>query len=756
MHCTSLFRRLRQLLARRFGSTVSLSLGMAAVLLCAPAQAANNAVLSAAAKLSFASLGVGSLELRGLQTMGYASFGTRSDEVVTSAKLHLRLTYSPALLPELSHLRISLNQQVLTALPLPKETAGQEVERVIDLDPRYFTDYNQLRFDLIGHYTLQCENPEHSSLWLSISPHSWLELGVSPLELRNELALLPAPFFDRRDNQRLVLPMLLPAEPSLPLLHAAGVAASWFGMLADYRSARFPVSANALPDRHALVFATNTARPPQLKLTEVNEPTISVIDNPAQPRLKLLVFQGKDEAQLEQAVMALVIGNPVFSGDRVTVTGVKAAPRAAYDVPRWLRSDRPVKLGELVDSNSQLQATGIAPGPISVNLRLPPDLFTWNRAGVPVDLRYRYTAPIDTDNSMLSISINNQLLRSFRLRPDANVGSGGKLRVPLLSSADSQQRDDLLIPAFQLASNNQMQFQFALEYHRDDMCRDVFNDPTREAIDPDSTIDISGFAHYTALPNLALFANAGFPFTRYADLSQTALVLSDVLPHSLQQLFFVLGRMGRHTGAAATHYHLLDAQQAAQAKNLDLLLLSGAATNRLLTQWDATLSLRMNDNERVYREGTAAPAFFTDPLRLTPNASSNNEVSINTNGSLGAFISFESPLAANRTVVALTASDTAAAQSLLNTLEDDSKVPMIRGDLAIVRGDNVQSYQGDAVYYVGSLSWWMWLWFHVSQHPVLLTLLAIVMAVGVALLSYGWLQQRLRKRMATDAAPPSD
>jgi hypothetical protein len=107
-------------------------------------------------------------------------------------------------------------------------------------------------------------------------------------------------------------------------------------------------------------------------------------------------------------------------------------------------------------------------------------------------------------------------------------------------------------------------------------------------------------------------------------------------------------------------------------------------------------------------------------------------------------------------VVALTANDNAAAQSLLNILEDDSKVPMLRGDLAIVRGNDVQSYQSDAVYYVGSLSWWMWLWFHVSRHPVLLTLLAIAMAVSVALLGYGWLQQRLRKRMAVDAAQAAD
>lgn len=731
---------------------VALLASMAVACLSNATQAATTtspANVAAPSTISFASLGAGTIELHGGQTIGGIAFGTRRDQVVTKAKLRLRITYSPALLPELSHLRVSLNGQTLEALPLPKEQAGRETEREVDIDPRYFSDYNQLRFDLVGHYTLQCEDPQHSSLWLTINPQSSLELTLRALELRNDLSLLPAPFFDRRDNQRLVLPMWLPAQASTGLIHAAGVAASWFGMLADYRSARFPVT-HSTPQQHALVFATNQSRPAQLNLAAVSKPTISMLDNPENPQLKLLVFQGQDDAQLEQAVTALVLGNPIFSGNQVTVTGVKPATRAAYDVPRWLRTDRPVKLGELVDSASQLQASGSAPAPINVNLRLPPDLFTWNRTGVPVNLHYRYTAPNERDNSMLSISVNNQLLRSFRLQPDSESDSGGKLHIPLLSGADAQQRDSLLIPAFQLASNNQMQFQFALDYHHDGLCREVFTDQSREAIDPDSTIDLTDFSHYTALPNLALFANAGFPFTRYADLSQTAIVLPDSAAGTLEQLFFILGRMGRHTGAAATAFKLLDTEQARHANHLDLLLLSGHATNRLLTQWQQDLALRINDGERVYRDGNPAPAFLSEQLRLTRDRAAASEIAINANGSLGAFISFESPLSGKRTVVALTASDDDAAQGLINVLEDDGKVAMIRGDLAIVRADNVQSYQGDEVYYVGLLSWWQWLWFHLSLHPVLLTLLALGMAVAVAMLAYGWLQRRQQARLPSE------
>lgn len=702
-------------------------------------------------KLSFAQLGSGPIELHGVQSIGSVNVGTRMDEVVVAARLTLRMTHSPSLLPELSHLRVMLNDQVLAALPLTRELAGREVEREVILDPRYFTDYNHIRFDLIGHYTNECENPQHSSLWANVSQHSELALTLRPLELRNDLALLPAPFFDRRDNRKLVMPAVLPAGASRAMVRSAGVAASWFGVLADYRSARFPVSFDSLPDRHAMVFATNDKPIQLLKLDDVDTPTIRLIDHPTNAAYKLLVFQGKDDQQLQQAVEGVVLGSPVLTGSSATVKHVKYQRRTAYDAPRWLRSDRPVKFAELVDSPAQLQVSGMSPPPVRLNLRLPPDLFTWNQEGVPLDLRYRYTAPNERDNSLLTVSLNNQLVRTYRLRPESESGSGGKLLLPLAQSAAGLQAEDLVLPGFQLASNNQLQFQFAIEHHRKGLCTNVFTDHTRESIDPDSTIDISQFPHYTAMPNLALFANAGYPFTRFADLAETAVVMSDVTDASqIEQLLFLLGRMGRHTGAVSVAYQLLNTDEAESADDLDLLILGGRSAHQLLTSWGQDVDLILNDASRTFRESASAASFAGERISAR-NDDYRPEISVSASGSLSAFMSFESPLSNARTIVALTGTDTGALNALLDVLEDDGKLPSIRGDLAIVRAGLVQSFQGDDVYYVGSLSWWQRLWFHISQHVVLLTLLSLTTLVIAAMLVYGWLQRRVARRLATQA-----
>lgn len=715
----------------------------------ATATEASEPSVAAPARITFAQLGSPALELRGTQPTGTINIGVRGDEVIGAAKLRLRMTYSPAMLPQLSHLRVSLNGQVLAALPLPAEQAGREIEREVELDPRYFTDYNQLRFDLIGHYAMECEDPNHTSLWASLSALSELELSIARLELHNELALLPAPFFDRRDNRRVTLPIVLPEQPSRQIVRSAGVAASWFGSLADYRSARFPVSFAALPQQHALVFATNSARPAPLQLGEVASPTVTIMDHPANPALKLLVFQGKDEAQLRQAVEGIVLGNPVLSGSRATVTAIARPKREPYDAPRWLRTHREVTLGELVDSPQQLQTGGIAPAPIRVNLRLPPDLFTWNQPGVPVNLRYRFSPPDEGDRASLNVSINELLLRSYPLRPESGDDSARKVLVPLLDSGTTQQSEELRIPAFQLLSNNQLQFRFTLDPQRKGACDNVPGEQARQGIDPDSTIDFSGFAHYTAMPNLALFANAGYPFTRYADLSETVIVLSDTTQASaLEQLFFLLGRMGRHTGAVALSYQLLNAEQAKQAEDADLLILSGEGAAPLLAEWKQELALAINGDERKFQELSVASR-FANPLAAQRQPASGGQVRVNANGSLGAFISFESPLSSGRTVVALAGNDGDAARALLTALEDDGKVPLILGDLAIVRGETVQSFQGDSVYYVGSLSLWKRLWFHLSQHVVLFTVVALAVVVLAAMLLYGGLQRRVARRLAS-------
>lgn len=119
------------------------------------------------------------------------------------------------------------------------------MQRVIDIPARLIGDFNRLNIQLIGHYTMECEDPAHSSLWANVGNDSMLELMVNPLPLDNSLAFLPEPFFDRRDSRALKLPIVFATQPDAAQLEAAGTLSSWFGALAGFRGAFFPASSRA-------------------------------------------------------------------------------------------------------------------------------------------------------------------------------------------------------------------------------------------------------------------------------------------------------------------------------------------------------------------------------------------------------------------------------------------------------------------------------------------------------------------------------
>lgn len=708
--------------------------------------ASANAPAGQARDVSLSQMGAyGAIKLRGLDPTSTLNVAIRNDEVVTAAKLKLSYTYSPSLIYELSHLKIYLNGEVVATLPLEKALAGQPVTREVDLDPRLFTDFNRVSVQLIAHYTLDhCEDPYHSSLWADISPDTVLNLTTSRIGLPNSLALLPAPFFDRRDNRRLVVPFVLPAQVDAPTLRAAGVVSSWLGALAGWRGARFPVAQTPPADSHAIAFALPKAQPAGLNLGEIKGPTVWVMPNPASPPesgYKLLVIAGRDEKELLLAANALVLGQAGMSGSEAIVKTVDLGPeRKPYDAPNWTPVNRPVLFKELVTDPGQLQASGFNPPAIRIDMRLPPDLFAWARHSVPLDVRYRYTAPSAYNDSVLNVGINDQLLRSVRLRPASPSGVERQFNVPLLAGTEARGEEEIRVPALHIGGNNQFQFQFHMDSQKTGLCVSTATDSARAGIEPDSSIDFSQFVHYTAMPNLAFFATSGYPFTRMADLADTAMVVPDTPDaKEAEAALTVLGQLGRWSGLPALRVSLVPASAVDSVRDRDLLVIGTGSSSALLAKWGKALPMLIasSQTELSLREPS------TPDGRVVSGAMGRAAMSVN--GPVAALVGFESPLAKRRSVVALAANTSDQLGSLLDVLGDDAKVGEVRGDLTVVRGKLVTALSVGNTYYVGHLPWYAWLWVHISRYPALMAIAGILAGLFVALTVF-WALGRIAAR----------
>lgn len=703
----------------------------------------------------FKDLGLGgAMRLRGTESWSGLGLGIRRDEIVEAARLRLLFTLSPSLLADLSHLKVLLNDQLVHTIALPKERLGQAQAVDIDIPAAYFTDYNQLSFQFVGHYTLDCEDPHHSSLWAEISQESALELTLRPLGSRSDLAVLPAPFFDQHDSRPVDVPFVYAAQPSTGQLKAAGAVASWLGALAAYRGNRFPVFANELPPRHAVVIATNERRPDFLQdMPPVEQPTLSLVEHPDVPGARLLLVLGKDDAQVQTAASALALGKAALSGQSMRVTELDMPPlRKAYDAPRWMTTERPVQLGELVDRPSDLQLRGtVLNGTIQVHARMAPDLFTWNAGGVPLNLLYRYTPTNLSDGGSLNVSINDQFVKAYPLQASGDSEARhSKIVLPLVGDGGAQVRSDIRIPAFMVGGDNRLQFAFNIPPADLGRCRSTQPVELRAALDPQSSIDMTGFDHYLAMPNLAAFANSGYPFTKYADLSQTSIVLPNQPTRSdIEAYLAAVGRMAAATGYPGTRFQLLHTAQIEQAKDTDILVVSVGDRDGLLARWRSALPALVEAGRRSVQPLERSVNAFFQLFRMDgANApASDGRATLEGDGPLAAVVGLQSPLQPGRSVVGLTASDAGSMGWIVQGLNDPAKVQLLQGDLGLLRDDAVESFRTQPVYYVGDLPWWKRMWFHLHSHPVGLALLGIAAGLILTLLVYGALRAIARRRL---------
>lgn len=684
--------------------------------------------------------------LLGIRNAEQVEFQLRRDRIATDARLMLDYTPSPALLPVLSHLRIYLNDELMRTLPISQEQLGQRVRQDIALDPYLLGDFNRIRVEFVGHYTDVCEDPAHSGLWLNLGRQSRIVLHEQALDIASDLAWFPLPFFDQRDNAPLQLPMLFAGAPTPQTLRAAGILASYFGSRAAWRGASFAVHYGELPatagrPQPAVVFATNDHRPPLLgDHPPVDGPVVELIDHPTDRYTKLLLVLGRDEADLVQAATALALDRGQLRGSRVAIERVEVAPRQPYDAPNWIRTDRPVAFSELIDYPQQLQVSGLQPYPISLEINLPPDLFVWRNQGIPLETRYRYTPPATQDESRLNITVNDQYISSIALKPSDSRSSVENLRLSVLSADASTEREELLVPALKMGMRNKVRFEFnfasKLGNAQRDHCQTYLPTNIQAAIDESSTIDLSGYHHYMAMPDLKAFVRSGFPFSRMADLSETlVLIPREPSTSEVGTLLDTLGLIGAQVGYPALAVRVTDGWNEAQAADADLLLV-GPLPDALRSE--KALPVLLDAPRSWLTQESSGPGDSSTVTRLTMRAGAP----------LAAVLGLQSPFHEQRSLVALLATSGEDYRLLRDALGDVGKQQAFAGSVALIRESGVSSHAIGEPYYVGELPWWLLLWFHLSEHPVLLAFMAVLSIVLLAVVLWRTLRWAAARRLA--------
>jgi len=696
------------------------------------------------------------IEMRGPHS--YYSLHFTLSYVIMPRRAALKLNYSidPSLDPRSTTLGVILNGIRITALAPPPATElhGGFATVLVPIPDAVLVRNNVLTFEFTGSGVMQQEEQAMAHVMVRINPASELEVSGDWLPWPNNLDHLPLPIFDADLQTSTVVPIVFLAPPSPKMLQSAGVVASWLGLLAGTKPVRFAVSVGQIPMGNAIVFSADPLLlTDTLKMPVGGGPVLALRGNPSDENSSVLVLAGDDEEQLLTVARTLSLtrsatastpaeGLPL-SGDTVHVPDLAMPPaRARNDAPRWLATGKAVPLASC-RAQDNLQTDGSTP--IPVYFHVPPALHYGEKQNITMHVHYRYNALPVAAGSALRVVVNGVLVSEIPLLPGTGPREGQRA---------------VLVPVGSLRRfGNTVLFNFDFIPVNRQASQNPDASPLKGEIFCNSTLDLQGLGLWTRMPNLQLFANAGFPFTQLADLAETTVVLPAAPTAEEMGLYLhLMSHFGAQTGYPALRVTVAGPNTVISTGR-DYLILGTLSNQPAFSSLGAALPAAADPYTMHIRPpqgvlGYAASVrdaltqrwpVLTGPLERILPQNRPSEV----NGVPDALVEeIQSPASPDRSIVLVELKRDGAASVFADIFLDRSQTDDITGTLSLLHNGKFESYAMDgATYHMGSITWYALMRIWLGQHFLLLLLLVSALTFVVAWWIYGSLARRVRERL---------
>jgi cellulose synthase (UDP-forming) len=255
------------------------------------------------------------------------------------------------------------------------------------------------------------------------------------------------------------------------------------------------------------------------------------------------------------------------------------------------------------------------------------------------------------------------------------------------------------------------------------------------------------------MPDLELFANAGFPFTRFADLSQSMFVLpSSASAQEIELYMTLIAYMGEQTGYPALRLSVGDENDL--GKDLDYLIIGTQAEQPGLAQLKNRLPVLIQQNgltvrmtggffqsiqERIYEETGEPPHWW----RLSPRGERQGLMEALEEVPDAVIQGVKSPWGIKRSIVTITLRNQEATQNFIEAFWKLSMSDDISKHVSVLHGTTFTSYRLQGSYYhVGCLSPLAWMRYWLRGSPWMIALFTLLLGVFIV----PWTKQRLDRR----------
>jgi cellulose synthase (UDP-forming) len=694
---------------------------------------------------------VNPIEMHGPHSYSSVHFTLSHLLVPKSATLRLIYGGDASLDARTTSLRIILNGIAISTLAPPSGKKDEAATVVVPIPENLLVRNNTLTFEFLGSGLMQPDEQARARVRLRISPASTLTVAGDRLDWKNGLSQLPLPIFDGELQSTTVVPFVFLSRPSPKVLQAAGIVASWLGAQAKGKPVRLATSIGEIPAGNAIVFSDHPSELPEvLHLAAAGEGVLALRVNPSDAHGNVLVLAGGDDEQVVNVARALAMpgnaatpasaGNAAMGGDTMQIPpAAMPSPRANDDAPRWLPMSRVAPLSGC-QSQDALKSDGT--GPIPLYFHLPPDLYFGDTQHIRMRIHYRFNSSLIASGSALRVRVNGMLESEVPLLPGAGFNEGERsITVPV---EDLRPFGNTVLFNFDFIPvvRQMVPDEEAMELEGQILCN--------------SSIDLHGLGLWASMPNLELFANAGFPFTRKADLAETTVVLPmEPSPQEISLFLHLMSHFGAVTGYPALRFTLAG-PDAVIGKERDYLILGTIANQPAFASlaqvaplaFDAQGIHLKEDEGYLSRlrsiEWTTEDRFFgligsRPAVRFPQGGSAMPE---------GLIEGFESPASPGRSIVFVALKQDSSVDAFADAFLDRSQSGQIHGSASLFHNPEFTSYSLDGpTFHVGALSRFAILrnWF--TRHFLLLFFAVTLLSLVLGRWAYGWMNWRARERL---------
>ncbi|HAR79409.1 MAG TPA: cellulose biosynthesis cyclic di-GMP-binding regulatory protein BcsB [Succinivibrionaceae bacterium] len=677
------------------------------------------------------------------------------DKIVSAAKLILNVGITEDVARRSSHLDLLLNGQPIGTVPLNNSTGIARFE--LDLPFEYFTTANSFGFKLADDPEYGCLIDYTNRYKITIKPDSILMLEGRQLKVDADLNIFPLPYLDPYEQTKRTVEVVLGAKPRPQDINASSLLASWMGISADYRGVKFHVSKDELPEAHCIVIG----RPGENigGITMPEGPSVSIIANPINPFFNVLLISSDEYDGYRNAIYMLTNGKFGSNTRSFIAESQKIVGRESYDAPKWIATDRKVYLSELLRNDQSLSVQGIWHNPISINFRAAPDLY--QLYGFPADLYVEYNFPLeqwmDENNSWLNITLSGNYIDNL---PVNKVGLLENLW--RFAGGDGRQESRLIaLQPYMIYGDNSLNLYFDIKLKSNAPCSILQENNIRSIIGANSYIDLSNTVHYAEMPNLSFFVGASFPFTKYADYSETVSLLSENPSNSeIQTLLGMAARAGNATGIPLYYNSVVmgikNMQTAPQEIwNKNILAVSTLKNRKFMeelvenTPFEFSGSVfSIKDMGPLSFEGgffASLGRFLTGQWHVE-NLDANRYLHSNT--FWRGFLSFISPWNSGRIAVVVTATDDQQLDLLIDDLDRPAINNKVAGDVTLISGvDNIRSFRVGDTIFTGNVSMLFNLLHFAGSHEIWLGVIFLILFFIFSMIISSWLKKRAVRRL---------